>query len=260
MHLEGKKALITGSRRGIGRGIAVALAREGADIGINDIERDEAAEDTMEMVRAEGRNVSWHLADISKSGEVDRMVDEFMEEHGRIDILVNNGVFSIRGSFLDITEEEWDTRVAVNLKGYFLCSQRAAREMVSGQHGGRIVSISSVHAHRAWPDDMVYGMCKAALLRMTRSMALDLSGRDINCNCIAPGYIDSRVLPPEQEHMRGGEGYDFPSDWVPARRAGVPADIANVVMFLCSPLGDYVNGECITVDGGLLTGGTPPID
>jgi len=260
MYLAGKKALITGSRRGIGRGIAVALAKEGADIGINDVEEDDAAEDTLELVRREGRKVSWHLADISKASEVNRMIDEFLEQHNSLDILVNNGVFSIRKNFLEITEQDWDTRVGVNLKGYFLCSQRAAQEMVNRQQGGSIVNISSVHAFRAWPDDMVYGMCKAALLRMTRSMALDLSGHNINCNSVAPGYIDSRVLSSEQEHMRGGEGYQFSKDWIPARRAGVPDDIANVVMFLCSTLGEYINGECITVDGGLMTGGTPPID
>jgi glucose 1-dehydrogenase len=253
MLLEGKKVLITGSRRGIGRGIALLLAREGADIGINDIERDQAAEDTMEMVRREGREVSWHLADISRSGDVNRMIDEFLERHGGIDILVNNAVSSVKKSFLDIKEEDWDFEVANALKGQFLCSQRAAREMVRQGRGGRIVSISSVHAFRAWPNDTVYGVCKAGLVRMAKSMAVDLAGHGINSNCVAPGYIDSRLLPPEQEHLRAGPGYaDEVKKLIPARRAGVPEDIARAVLFLCSPLGDYVNGQCITVDGGLL--------
>ncbi len=259
MLLEGKKALITGSRRGIGRGIAVLLAREGADIGMNDIERDQAAEDTMGMVRDEGRKASWHLADISDSRQVGRMVDEFVTEHGRIDILVNNAVASRDGSFLDISEEDWDFVVGNALKGYFLCSQRAAREMVRQGGGGRIVSISSVHAFRAWPDDMVYGVCKIGLVRMAQSMALDMAGSGITSNCVAPGYIDSRLLPAEREHLRAGPGYaeEAKRNWIPSRRGGVPNDIAGAVLFLCSDLGDYVNGQCITVDGGLLTGGTP---
>ncbi len=130
MLLEGKKALITGSRRGIGRGIAALLAREGADVGINDIERDQAAEDTLELVRAEGRNASWHHADIADSEQVRRMFSEFVAEHGHIDILVNNAVASIKKPFLDIAERDWDFEVGNALKGYFLCSQRAAHEMV----------------------------------------------------------------------------------------------------------------------------------
>ena len=259
MLLEGKKALITGSRRGIGRGIAAVLASEGADVGVNDIERDQAAEDTMEMVRAEGRDVSWHLADISKSSDVSRMVDEFVAHHGRIDILVNNAVASIKKPFLEIAEEDWDFEVGNALKGYFLCSQRAAQEMVRQGQGGKIVSMSSVHAFRAWPNDLVYGVCKAGLVRMAQSIALDLAGHNINANCVAPGYIDARLLPPDQEHIRGVSGYfDESREWIPSRRTGVPEDIAGAVLFLCSALADYVNGECITVDGGFLVGGTPP--
>ena len=124
--------------------------------------------------------------------------------------------------------------------------------------GGRIVCISSVHAFRAWPGDTIYGICKAGLVRMVKSMALDLQGRNINANCIAPGYIDSRLLPPEQEALRGGPGYaDNAKSWIPCDRGGKPEDIARAALFLCSDLGDYVNGECITVDGGFLVGGTP---
>ena len=125
------------------------------------------------------------------------------------------------------------------LKGYFLCSRRVAREMVAQGQGGRAVSISSVHAFRAWPRDLVYAVCKAGLLRMAKSMAVDLSGHNITFNCIAPGYIGEAM------------------EWIPSRRGGFPHDIARAVLFLSSKLGDYVNGECITVDGGFLAGGTP---
>ena len=261
MLLEGKKALITGSRRGIGRAIAVALAGEGADVGINDIELDDAAKDTLEMVRKLERKASWHLADIADTPQRDRMFDEFLAEHGSIDILVNNAVSSMQIPFLEVTEEQWDFVTGNALKGYFMCSQRAAREMVEQGRGGRIVSLSSVQAFRQWPHRIVYGICKAGVVRMTMGMALELSTHNINCNAVAPGYIDSRLLAPEEEHLRGQPDYAEPATpWIPTDRIGVSEDIAKVVLFLSSPLADYVNGECITVDGGFLTGGTPKVD
>ena len=259
MLLEGKKALITGSRRGIGRGIADLFAIHGADVGINDVESGEDAEQTVNMVKSHGRAASWHKADIANSSDVNRMFEDFIEEHGTIDILVNNAVASRKNNFLDITEEDWDFEVGNALKGYFLCSQKAALQMTKQGTGGRIVSISSVHALRAFPNDTVYGVCKAGLIRMAQSMAVDLAGHNITSNCIAPGYIDSRPLSLEQEHLRGGLDYAQQAlAWIPARRGGVPLDIARAVLFLCSELGDYVNGQCITVDGGFITGGTPP--
>ncbi len=258
MLLEGKKALVTGSRRGIGRGIATLFAAHGADLGINDLERDEAAEGTLKMIEDEGRRATWHQADISKRDEVERMFDDFSRIHGGIDILVNNAVAMRDKPFLEIEDEDWDFEISVALKAYFMCSQRAARDMAAQERGGRIVCISSVHAFRAWPADTIYGICKAGLVRMVKSMALDLKGHHINANCIAPGYIDSRLLPPGQEHLRGGEGYaDNAKSWIPCARGGTPEDIAKAALFLCSGLGDYVNGECITVDGGFLGGGTP---
>ena len=159
-----------------------------------------------------------------------------------------------------MARRDWDFEVGNALKGYFLCSQQAARRMAAQGDGGRIVSISSVHALRAFPNDTVYGVCKAGLIRMVKSMALDLAGHNINSNCVAPGYIDSRPLPPGQEHLRAGPGLcrrgDGLDSGTPRRRPS--RHRARVVLFLCSELGDYVNGQCITVDGGFIIGGTPP--
>jgi NAD(P)-dependent dehydrogenase (short-subunit alcohol dehydrogenase family) len=259
MLLEGKNALITGSRRGIGRGIALALAREGCDIGLNDVERDAEAEKTIQAVEALGRRVTFGVADVTDSARVSRLFDDFLAAHGRVDILVNNPYWTENRPFLEITEEEWDRTMAVCVKSYFLCSQRAAREMVRQQPpGGSIVSIASVHAYRAWDNDTAYGVAKAAIVRMTMSMAHDLAGTGIRANAIAPGWIDSRVLPPEREHERASRGYgDNAVSWIPSRRIGVPEDIAGAVVALCSPLGAYVNGTCLLVDGGFLSGGTP---
>ena len=179
---------------------------------------------------------------------------------GRSTSLVNNAVASADPHFVNITEEFWDFLVGHALKGYLFCSQRAVKEMIKQGSGGRVVSISSVHSYRAWPQDTVYGMVKVGLNRMAMSMALDLAGTGITSNCVAPGYIDSRVLPPEEEHTRGKlEGYvDYARDYIPNQRGGVPRDIANACLFLASDLGDYVNGQTITVDGGFLAGGVPP--
>ena len=256
--LAGKKALVTGSRRGIGAEIALVFAENGADVGINDVERDAEAEKTLAAIKKLGRKASWHQADIGVSAQRERMFDEFLKEHGRIDILVNNAVQTKWTPFLELEESDWDHQIGHALKGYVFCSKRAANEMVRQAVGGRIISISSVHSFRAWPRDTIYGIVKAGLNRLVLSMAVDLSGTGITSNCIAPGYIDSRVLPAEQERNRGGAGYaDHAIPLIPARRGGLPRDIANMALFLASDLSSYVNGETILVDGGLLAGSTP---
>ncbi len=258
--LEGKKALITGSRRGIGAGIARVFAENGADVGINDVQRDEQANLILSELTELGIRVSWHRADIGDAADRQRMFDEFIDAHGGIDILVNNAVASADPHFTEITEDFWDFLVGHALKGYLFCSQRAVKEMLKQTRGGRIISISSVHSYRAWPQDTVYGIVKAGLNRMAMSMAIDLAGSGITSNCVAPGYIDSRVLAPEDEYRRGNlEGYvDYAKAYIPSQRGGVPRDIANACLFLASELGDYVNGQTITVDGGFLSGGAPP--
>jgi NAD(P)-dependent dehydrogenase (short-subunit alcohol dehydrogenase family) len=257
MLLEGKKALVTGARRGIGRSIALALAREGCDVGVNDYVIDEAAQETRADIEALGRRAILLAGSHADSVTVRAMMAEFIATFGRIDILLNNAASWKMTPFLEVSEEEWDRYMGTTLKGAFLCSQAAAREM-AGTGGGSIVSISSVHAYRAWDNDSVYGVAKAGVVRMTMSMALDLADHGIRCNAIAPGYIDSRLLPPEREEERGHPDYEEPvRPFVPSRRIGVPDDIAQAVVYLCSPHASYVNGTCLTVDGGFLVQGTP---
>lgn len=256
--LEGKKALITGSRRGIGAGIAKLFAEHGADVGINDITRDDEAGKTIAAVEQLGQKASWHQADIGNTEDRTRLLDEFVAEHGRIDILVNNAVASRDMHFTKITEEFWDHLVGHALKGYLFLAQRAVNRMIAHGHGGSIINISSVHSYRAWPHDTVYGMVKAGLNRMAMSMAHDLGGTGITANCVAPGYIDSRVLSEEDEPRRGSAEYlGSALGFIPNQRGGVPRDIAGACVFLASDLGEYVNGQTITVDGGFLAGGVP---
>ena len=256
--LEGKKALITGSRRGIGAGIAQLFAEHGADVGINDVVRDDEADKTIAAVESLGRKASWHQADVGNADDRSRMLDEFVAEHGRIDILVNNAVASRDMRFTEITEEFWDHLVGHALKGYLFMAQSVANRMIEHGHGGSIINISSVHSYRAWPHDTVYGIVKAGLNRMVLSMAHDLAGTGITANCVAPGYIDSRVLPEDQESGRGNDEYlGSALGFIPSRRGGLPKDIAGACVFLASDLGEYVNGQTITVDGGFLAGGYP---
>ncbi len=257
--LEGKKALITGSRRGIGAGIALMFAEHGADVGINDVVRDAEADKTIASIESMGQKASWHQADIGNTEDRARMLDEFVAEHGRIDILVNNAVASANVHFTKITEEFWDRLVGHALKGYVFLAQGAVSRMIEHGHGGSVINISSIHSFRAWSDDVVYGIVKAGLNRMVMSMAKDLAGTGITANCVAPGYIDSRVLTEEEEPDRGSaSGLGSALSFVPSRRGGVPSDIAGACVFLASDLGSYVNGQTITVDGGFIASGVPP--
>ena len=251
MSLADKKALVTGGKRHIGRGIALALAEAGCDVAINDIEGDADAEETLELVRGMGRRASFYEADISSSDQVRAMMDGFLDEFGAIDILVNNPFFSKPLTFLEVTEDAWDRTLEVCLKGYFLCSQRAAREMVEREQGGSIVSISSVHADRSFANSLVYGVAKAGIDRLTEGMAVELAPYGVRCNAVLPGYMDTGhafgSAPPAV-----GSAPDHLRPLIPTGRPSTPEDIGRAVTFLCSPAAANITGHAIPVDGGLL--------
>ena len=169
--LKGKKAFVTGGKRRIGRGIALALAEAGCHVGINDLTLDQDGEETLRLVRACGREAEFFEGDISDASQVERMFALYLQRFGRIDILTNNPYGGIGQRFLDLTEENWDLNLDVGLKGFFLCSQQAALAMVAQGSGGCIVSTSSVHGRRAWKGDTAYGAAKAGVIRLTESMA-----------------------------------------------------------------------------------------
>ena len=256
MPLSGKKAFVTGGRRRIGRGIALALAEAGCDVGVNDIEKDEDGDETLRLIREMGREAEFYEGDISDSGAVQEMIDAFVARFGRIDILVNNPYWSENKPFLEIDEATWDRTMDVCLKGFFLCSQAAAKEMVKQGDGGSIVSTSSVHGRRAWPTDTAYGVVKAGVLRLTESKALDLGAHGIRCNAIMPGYMNT-------DHVFGTSAPEIGSaperlhPFIPLRRQGTPEDIGRAVAFFCSPAAGCVTGASLPVDGGLLATGVP---
>jgi 3-oxoacyl-[acyl-carrier protein] reductase len=249
--LLGKKAFVTGGKRRIGRGIALALATAGCDVGINDLETDADADETLRLIRQLGREAEFFQGDISDPTRVEEMFGEFLARFGRIDILVNNPYGGAQDVFLKITEKDWDLNLDVGLKGFFLCSQQAARAMVAQGEGGCIVSTSSVHGRRAWKGDAPYGAAKAGVLRLTESMAVDLGEYGIRCNAIMPGHMNT-------DHVFGTDAPEGGSieeklfDAVPLRRRGTPEDIGQAVAFLCSPAAACITGVSLPVDGGLL--------
>ena len=262
--LEGKRVLITGGRKGIGRGAALTLANEGASVGINDIVDDDITERTVNLINEKGVKGTKHLGDVSSVKNINEVIDSFVNAHGGLDILVNNAIFrdiQTARPLFEVDEYFWDHMMNLTLKGYFFASQRAAKEMIDQRTSGRIICISSVHSYGASRDWTTYGVAKMGMRRMVKGLAADLSGTGITANCVAPGII-SNALPLEDDTQIDGEPHDANvreriKQTVPLQRGGRPSDIANAILFLSSKLGEYVNGETILVDGGLMASAGP---
>ena len=254
-------ALVTGSRRGIGRAIALALARDGYDIIVNDYELDDNAQQTVAAIQALGRQTWLMQADVGAPASIKALFQQINRQIGRLDVLVNNAATWAWQDFLDIPEADWDKMLNVDLKGPFLCSQEAARLMIEpkfGQKsGGAIINLSSVHRARSWPQDTVYGICKAGMARLTESMAFELGPHGIRVNAIAPGYIDSRVPNPNEPPIGQPTYAAAVIPVTPVRRIGLPEDIAEAAAFLVSDRASFITGQCLTVDGGFLLSGIP---
>ena len=243
--LRDRVAIVTGAGRGIGSGIALCLAREGADVVVNYAHSELGATAVVGSIRELGRRSIPYLADVSVAAEVQAMVAETVDVFGRVDILVNNAGVDPHVSFLDMTEKQWDWVMDTNLKGNFLCSQAVAREMAR-TGGGRIVVIGSIHSTATYPRVTAYAASKGALNAMTRAMALDLAPYRIRVNCVAPGavHVDKfhQVIPGYDPHMFDHE--------IPTGFIGQPEDIGSAVAFLASQEARYVTGQILYVDGG----------
>ena len=243
MKLLNKTAIVTGSRRGIGKAIALALAKEGANVVITDVNQEDCQKVADEIQNAGGKALATRC-DISSKSEVLAMVESTISRFGRVDILVNNAASGVIKPFVRLTEEDWDHTFAVNLKGAFLCSQAVARNMIKNG-GGRIINISSVASGGgggAPPLMAPYVASKGGLKSLSEALAVELAAFGINVNVICPGTIDSGAVP-ESIKSRSLKT-------VPQGRLGRPEEIANMVVFLVSPEADYITGSIITVDGG----------
>lgn len=247
MKLKGKVAIVTGAGRGIGRAIALILAKEGADIVIADIDLQSAGK-AVDEVKSLGRQAQAVKVDVSKSDEVNQMVEQAMSSFKRIDILVNNAGINPMGPALEESEAQWDSTMAINLKGTFLCSQAVARQMVK-QKQGKIVNIASLSGHRGIPGMVSYCTSKAGVLHLTRVLAVEWAKYNINVNAVAPGLTITEL----HDKVPGGpEAYRRErKKAVPLRRLNEPVDVANVVLFLASSESDNITGQGIVIDGGV---------
>jgi glucose 1-dehydrogenase len=256
IRLERKNALVTGASSGIGQGIAVALAAAGANVGINYRSNAGGAEETARRVRELGRHALLVEADVGEPGQVAGMFRRFDAEMGLIDILVANAGHGATPKPLHETSwDEWDRVLRSNLHGAFLCGQEAARRMVAAGNGGRIVNISSVHEEACnMPDDGPYQVAKGGVRNLTRSMALELGPHGITVNDVAPGMI---LTPMNRRALEDPEYRKDAEAQIPLRRAGTPADIAAMVVFLCSDHASYCTGGTYLVDGGWMLSWPP---
>lgn len=245
--LSGKIALVTGARRGIGRGISLELAREGADVAINDVTDPAQAESVAEEVRSLGRRALVVMADVSQPDQVTAMVGRVVAELGGLDILVNNaGVESII-PLLEITPEEWERVTHINLKGEFLCAQAAARHMVAAGKGGAIVNIGSVQAGLVLPGRTHYAPSKRGVEALTANLSVELAPYNIRVNCINPGLIETDMT---SWVMKDPNILPVVLEKIALKRAGQPSEIGQVVAFLASDKASYVTGQSLYVDGG----------
>lgn len=245
--LAGRKALVTGGSRGLGRAIALALAAAGAQVAVT-ARRREALEETLAQLHAQGGQHVGLAQDVSRTGAAESGVAEAREALGGLDILINNaGIEEVRASEA-VDEALWDRIVDTNLKGAFFMAQAAARHMADSG-GGAIVNLCSLTSFVGVPTAVPYGASKTGLLGMTRALATEWAGRSIRVNAIAPGYFRTAMT----------EGFYADAQWearmldrIPQGRFGRDADVGGAVVFLCSDAAAYVTGHCIPVDGGYL--------
>jgi len=255
--LKGQTALVTGASSGIGQGIAEALAEVGADVAINYWTDANGAEETARRVRETGRRALTIQTDVGDPEQVAAMFERVDDELGPLDILVANAGHSSTPKLLhDTSWAEWDRVLRSNLDGAFLCGREAARRMVERGAGGRIVNISSVHEEACnVPGDGPYCVAKGGVRNLTRAMALELGPHGITVNAVAPGMI---LTPMNQQALDDPAYLADAEAQIPLRRAGTPADIAKMVLFLCSEHASYCTGGTYLVDGGwMLT--WPPV-
>jgi glucose 1-dehydrogenase/3-oxoacyl-[acyl-carrier protein] reductase len=247
MRLKGKKALITGAGRGIGRGIAEVFADEGADVAVNDVGDSKTADDVAAAVRSKGCKAVTTIGDVSKRADVEAMIDKAWKELGGLDILVNNAGIETIIPFLELTDEQWTRLVDVNLRGPWLCSQVFCRRAIGDKRKGSIVNIGSIQAAKVLPGRTHYAPAKLALEALTRNMSAEVTPQGIRVNCVHPGLIDT---PMTAWVMNAPDILPQVLAQISLGRAGVPREIGQVVAFLASDEAAYLTGQSFFVDGG----------
>ncbi|NOX46201.1 MAG: 3-oxoacyl-[acyl-carrier-protein] reductase [Chlorobi bacterium] len=245
--LEGKTAVVTGASRGIGRQIALKFASEGADVAFSDLKYDENAESLEKEIAALGCKGKGYASDASSFDGSQQFIDEVMKDFGKVDILVNNAGITRDNLMLRMSELDWDLVLTINLKSAFNLVKAVQRGMLK-QRSGVIINMSSVVGVNGNAGQANYSASKAGMIGFTKSIAQELGSRNIRCNAIAPGFIETEMTAKLSEEVR--------KEWaqtIPLRRGGTPADVANVATFLASDLSSYVSGQVISVCGGMST-------
>jgi glucose 1-dehydrogenase len=246
--LEGKAVVVTGSGRGIGRAIALRAAREGADVVINYSRSAREAQEVLAEVEAAGRRGAVVQADLRSAAEARRLIDESARHLGRLDILINNAGGGRVNPFTEVTEEDYDHVVDLNLKGVFFASQAFARHLIGAGQPGRIISVSSVHEEIPLPGQAAYCGAKGGVKMLTRNLAVELARHGITVNAVAPGAIATDA---NTALVKDRPRLEALLRQIPLGRLGTPEDVAAVVSFLASDDAAYVTGSTYFVDGGL---------
>jgi len=243
MKLKGKVALVTGSAQGIGKAIAVALAKEGADIVVSDINLEMALATSKEIAEMGVRTMAVKM-NVSDGADVNSGVDQIAKTLGKIDILVNNAGITRDGLMIRMKDEDWDAVLTVNLKSMFLCSRAVAPLMMKARWG-RIINIASITGEMGNAGQANYAAAKAGALGLTKTIARELASRNITCNAVAPGFIDTAMTQKLSDDVKKKL-----SEQIPMVRLGTPDDIAKAVVFLCADA-DYITGQVVNVNGGM---------
>jgi NAD(P)-dependent dehydrogenase (short-subunit alcohol dehydrogenase family) len=244
--LEGKITVVTGAGRGIGRALAIGIAEAGSDVAIL-ARTKEDLEKVAEEIRQVGRKAYPYAVDITKRNEIEEAMKDLVNQRGKIDVLVNNAGMNIRTPALEVTDEEWETIIQTNLKSAFMLSQLAGQHMKENG-GGRIINIASVAGHVALQTGVVYGASKAALIQMTKTLALEWGKHDIQVNAIGPWYFKT----PLTEKLLNDEAYlNRILDRTPLKRVGELEELVGPAVFLASDAANYITGQTLFVDGGM---------
>jgi glucose 1-dehydrogenase len=247
--LEGKIALVTGSSQGIGQGVAVRLAQEGAKIIVNYHSHPEGAEDTLQQIRDAGSDGIAVMADLGQTSEIDSLIQQSLAKYGQIDILVNNAGLEKRASFWEVTESDYDLVLHVNLKGVFFTTQAFVKQLMARNAPGRVINMSSVHEELPFPHFASYCASKGGLKMLCRNLAIELAPYNITVNNVAPGAIETPI---NAKLLNDKAKLAELLSNIPLRRLGKPADVSGAVAFLASSDADYITGTTMIVDGGLL--------